>query len=217
MNQKVLKDAIKDTSQNKKIIDADVKTKTSTFGIKNGDVSKANLKRILIPSIQYRAGPGLDTQDCKDILNDFEEKYPDIKSILVSGNCQTDLDNLVDAVDGIYDIGPKIAGVFLKDVIYQFKIGKQLIPYLYLPIDRHIKNIFVSKLQVIDSNEMPKTSDKYSHYRNRSFQDELLQIHKPRIEFDMFWYIGSRFCSNRLFCDICWIKEYCKKRTPYKL
>lgn len=217
MNQKVLKDAVKDTLKNKKIIDSGVKTMASIFGIKKGDFTKSNLKRILIPAIQYRSGPLLPVKECKEIIDDFENKYPKIKNILKNGNSQDDLNNLLDIVDSIHNIGPKIASVYLKDVIYQFRIGEQLIPYLYLPIDIHIKNIFVNKLQAIDRNEMPNTSDKYSHYKNRAFQEELSQIHNPRIEFDMFWYIGGKFCSNRLFCDICWIKKHCKKRTTYEL
>ncbi len=217
MNQQVLKNAIEETLKHKKVFESDKNTTAYLFGIKNGDISCSNLKRILIPAIQYRSGPSLNKSECEAVINDFEEKYSDIRYLLNNGTCQEDLDKLVETVNSIYDIGPKIANVFLKDIIYQFKIGKQLIPFLYLPIDVHIKNIFVSKLQAIDREEMPKTSDKYSHFRNKPFQEELSNIHEPRIEFDMFWYIGARFCSNHLFCDICWIKEYCKKRAPYKL
>jgi len=212
MNQKILKNALTDVLKHKTIMESDVNTMASTFGIRKGKIDKKNLKTILIPAIQYRSGPSLSAKECIEIMNDFENKYPEVENILKNGDSQEDLDNLLDIVNSIYDIGPKIASVYLKDVIYQFKIGGQLIPYLYLPIDIHIKNIFVNKLQVIDRNKMPKTSDKYSHYRNIAFQEELSRIHTPRVEFDTFWYIGSRFCSNRLFCDICWIKNYCKSK-----
>jgi len=217
MNEKILKNAISEVLEHKNVVESDINAMASLFGIERRKLDKKNLKKILIPAIQYRSGPLLNTQECIEIMKDFENKYPEIENLLKNGNSQEDLNKLLDIVNGISNIGPKIASVYLKDVIYQFKIGEQLIPYLYLPIDIHIKNIFVNKLQAIDRDEMPNTSDKYSHYKNRPFQEKLSQIHSPRVDFDMFWYIGGKFCSNRLFCDICWIKNYCKKRSPYKL
>jgi endonuclease III len=217
MDERILKKAIVEVGKHKDVLDYDLKTRTAAFGIKTGDSSSKNLKKILIPAIQYRAGPGLNVKECKTILNEFDEKYPSIHRILINGNSQADMDTLVEEVDELFNIGPKIAGVFLKDVVFNFRIGERMIPYLYLPIDRHVRNIFVSKLQAISEDEMPMTSDKYSHYKNKPFQEGLSRIHDPRIDFDMFWYIGSNYCFNHLLCDVCWINKFCKKRVPYTL
>jgi len=130
MNEQILKQAITEALKHKDVLEYDLKTTAATFGIKTRDFSNKNIKRILIPAIQYRAGPGLNAKQCRIILDDFDGRYSAMQRILLNGNSQADLDNLVEEVDELFNIGPKIAGVFLKDVIYHFKIGEQLIPYL---------------------------------------------------------------------------------------
>lgn len=47
--------------------------------------------------------------------------------------------------------------------------------------------------------------------KNQAFQKYLNEIHKPRVEFDYFWFIGSQFCSFYL-CPIYPIREFCKNK-----
>ena len=110
----------------------------------------------------------------------------------------------------IRGIGAKVAGVYLRDIIYHLKVWPFLTEYLYLPIDRHIRNILVNKLQVFHNSEVPRVGESYFTRKNQRFQKLLNELHRPRVEIDYFWAIGAMFCAYYL-CNYCWIKDFCQK------
>jgi len=188
------------------------------LGIRMGDDSRENLKKWFILALGpgWRAGPVPSLEKRQEAIREFDKWYDDVKlRILNKYSEQRALDEMYKTIDKIPTIGPKTAGVLLRDWIYHFKIWSELKNYLYLPIDRHVRNIIVNKLKAGEEIEVPKVGEDYLKDRNQDFQKELDEIHKPRVEFDYFWTIGNKFCSYNL-CDICWLNSLCKqKETSY--
>jgi len=189
------------------------------LGIKIGRDDKENLKKwfILATGPGWRAGPGLSLEVRLEMLKAFDKWYKKVvDEILPSYHGQEAMDKMVEELRNIIWIGYKIAGVYLKDIIYHFRVWPELRDYLYLPIDRHTRSIIVEKLRAFDEKDTPDIGESYFTGRSKRFQEVLSQIHKPRIEFDYFWYVGSNFCSYYL-CDYCWIKELCQSKKPISI
>lgn len=212
INDKILKEGIHKISQHKDAFELDFEVHSKIYKIEKENDSKNNLKQILRPLIQARRRGKLSKDECQILFSSFDKKYTKIKQIGRYDEGEEAIDKIVKELHGIHNLGWKIVGVFLKDVVYNCHIWSHLIDYLYLPIDTHIHKIFTEKLQVISKEHMPTYEHSYLGRKNKRFQDELKMIHNPRIEFDWFWYIGNRFCSNRISCDLCWIKDFCRKK-----
>jgi len=182
-------------------------------GLKKGDNSKQNLKKLLLFGMQWRGGPRLSLERINKVLSSFDECYEKItKNILPNFDGQNSTDQVYKLLMNIDDVGPKIAGVFLRDVVCRLNVWKEMLPYLYLPIDRHVRFMLINRLQVFSEKEVPRVSESYFTRKNQRFQEELRRIHTPRVDFDDLWFIGSHFCSFRKLCPVCWIRSYCKQR-----
>lgn len=179
----------------------------SALGIQRGEVSRENLRKwfILATGPGWRAGPAPALDRRREMMVGFDRWYERvITDILPECGGQEAMDKMVEELVKIKGIGPKIAGVYLRDIVYHVRVWPQLKEHLYLPIDRHTRNILIHKLEVSDESQVPAVGESYFTERNRRFQEALSQIHKPRVEFDYFWTIGSQFCSFYL-CNFCWM------------
>jgi hypothetical protein len=186
------------------------------LGIRRGDSSRENLKKwfIIATGPGWRAGPSPPLNKRRRMLEAFDEWYDKVTNeILQNFSGQEAMDKMLMELTRINGIGPKIAGVYLRDIIYHFEAWPQLKVHLYLPIDRHTRNILTNKLEAFDEQNIPKVGESYFTRKNKLFQKTLDELHKPRVEFDYFWAIGSKFCAFYL-CNQCWIQEICKNRSP---
>ena len=213
-----LGEAIKLVLEHKRQIDRELweGIHLNTLGIRKGDSSKENLWKWFTLAVGpgWRAGPAPSLDRRKNMIKEFDRWYEKVTSkILSKYSGQVAMDKMIEELVKIKGIGSKIAGVYLRDIVYHFEVWPQLKEYLYLPIDRHTKNILVHKLKAFDENHAPAVGESYFTKKNRCFQENLSQIHKPRVEFDYFWTIGSKFCSFYL-CSFCWIKEVCRVKSP---
>lgn len=184
------------------------------FEVEYGKATPENLKKIFVLGIQARGGPKLSEDECRVVLNAFDNAIKEILGLTDKG--KEKVQKITERIMGIPKIGPKITGVFWRDVVYFYGIWKKLVNYLYQPVDVHIQNILVNKLKVLDNREVPY-GDRFTTHKNQKFQDLLSQAHTPRIESDYLWYIGYHFCSKRvpLACELCYIKKYCKDPIMY--
>ena len=216
-SKEILKSAIELVLKHKEEIDkeSDASIHRVVLEIKKGDSSKENLRKwfILITGPGWRGGPPPNLEKRRRMLAQFENWYNKVTNqILPKEISQNTMDEIYRATDDIEYIGPKIAGVFLRDVIIYLGIWPQFTDFLYLPIDRHTRNVLVYKLGVFGGKEVPNISESYFTSKNQQFQEILNEVHKPRVEFDYFWVIGSKFCSYFL-CDFCWISGLCKDKS----
>jgi hypothetical protein len=187
----------------------------SLVGLRRGDSSKDNLKKLLVFSLQFRGGPRLSLNEINESLSDFDGAYDSItKKLLPNFNGKETADSIYRCITSpnVREVGSKIAGVFLRDVVYRLGVWQELLNYLYLPIDRHIRSLLIKRLKVFDDKEVPKVSESFFTKKNQRFQAELAQIHTPRVDFDDLWFIGSQFCSYRKLCPLCWIRDMCLNR-----
>lgn len=186
----------------------------SLIGLKKNDASKENLKKLLVFGLQWRGGPRLNLKKINRALSDFDATYTIItKEVLQDFNGQETVDAIYDhMISDVKYVGPKIAGVFLRDIVYHLGVWKELLQFLYLPIDRHIHDLLIDRLNVYDKKDVPRTSEPFFTKKNQKFQNELAAIHTPRVDFDDLWFIGSQFCSFRKMCPICWIRDLCTNR-----
>ena len=188
------------------------------LGIERGDSSMKNLKKwfIMATGPGWRGGPPKSFEERKEMLKGFNEWYENVVSkILPTYHEQEAMDKLYEELVKIKQIGPKIATVYLRDIIYHFNVWPELRDYLYLPIDRHVRNILTDRLGV-NKEEVLKEGESYLFPKNKKFQEELSRVHKPRVEFDYLWYIGAKSCSFHL-CDFCLLREYCRKMEPLEI
>ena len=185
------------------------------LNIRKGDSSRENLRRwfILVTGPGWRAGKPPHLEERREMMKRFDEWYEKAIKILQSKTDQDAMDEIVKGLVNIKYIGYKIAGVYLRDIVYHFKVWPQLCDYLYLPIDRHVRDILVNKLRSFEDEEVPKVGESYFSKRSRYFQEVLNEIHKPRVEFDYFWVVGAKFCSFHL-CNFCWIQKFCHDKSP---
>lgn len=195
-----------------------------------GDSSKENLKKILIFSCQWRGGPRLNVQEMNAILKQFDNSYDVItEEILPNFDGQKSTDKIYEQLTNINGLGSKTVGVYLRDLAVHFDIWNQLLPYLYQPVDKHIRALlakdyyvrlsngrkrhYTGQLQIFEDEDIPKPSESFfSSRKNRNFQKILLEIHSPRVDFDGLWFVGANFCSFRKMCPLCWIRDFCKNR-----
>lgn len=186
------------------------------LGIRKRDPSKENLKKwfIIATGPGWRAGPPPSFDKRRQMIDAFNEWYDKVTTeILPSLSGQEAIDRMLMELTEINGIGYKIAGVYLRDIIYHFEIWPQFKAYLYLPIDRHTRNILIHKLEAFDEFNVPNVGESYFTQKNKLFQTTLDELHKPRVEFDYFWVIGSKFCAFYL-CNWCWIQEVCRNKSP---
>jgi hypothetical protein len=190
--------------------------------IRKGDPSRENLKKwfILVLGPGWRAGPAPSFEERKMALERFDLWYDYvIKEILPKYEGQNAMNEMYRSLaDPKYStkvkyIGWKIAGTYLRDIIYYFEIWPDFKEYLYVPMDRHVRNIFIEKLGVFKDDQVPKVGESYFNPISQEFHMILDEIHKPRVEFDFFWYIGAKFCSYHL-CNFCWIGDFCVDKEP---
>ena len=186
----------------------------SLIGLRKNDSSRENLKKLLVFSLQWRGGPRLSLIKINEALSDFDTVYTSItKKILPDFTGQESTDAIYKhLIFDIRNVGPKIAGVFLRDVVYHLGVWQELLPFLYLPIDRHVRSLLINRLGVYRESDVPRISDHFFSRRNQRFQTELSEIHTPRVDFDDLWFIGKHFCSFRKMCPICWIRDLCTDR-----
>jgi len=186
----------------------------SLIGLKKNDDSKHNLKKLLVFGLQWRGGPRLNLNKINRALSDFDVVYDTVtREILPDFSGQKTTDAIYrHMISDVKYVGPKIGGVFLRDIVYHLGVWKELLPFLYLPIDRHVRSLLIDRLNVYDEKDVPGTSEPFSTKKNQKFQNELSTIHTPRVDFDDLWFMGSHFCSYRKMCPVCWIRDLCTSR-----
>lgn len=208
----LLKSVINDLLRHKKEMDSHFRAFCEPYKIVEGVASKENLRKIFILSIQARGGPRLSNTKCRGVLKEFDSAIDGILELSSEG--QHKVNELVRRIDDIKYIGPKITALFLRDAVYYFHIWPDLVNYLYLPIDRHIRTILIKKLRAMGEEEVPYPSGSFFRGENPRFQSFLSEVHRPRIQFDYLWHVGARFCTYRLseICELCPINRHCKDR-----
>jgi hypothetical protein len=187
----------------------------SLVGLKKNDSSIGNLKKLLVFNLQFRGGPRLNLAKINSSLSDFEKAHQVVEQKILpnfNGKKSADLVYRTISSPNVRQVGPKISSVFLRDVVYHLGVWQELLPYLYLPIDRHIRTLLVERLKTFENDEVPKVSESLFTRKNQRFQEYLASIHTPRVDFDDLWFVGSHFCSFRKLCPVCWIKDLCQKR-----
>jgi len=183
--------------------------------IRNGEINKINLWKILLIDIQSRGGPKLEEHHIIELRKRFFKDLDLQKAKALED--QERFDYLYKIIVGLPKVGPKIASVFMKNLVCKFSIFPELKDKLFLPIDLHIKKILVTRLRVLGENEIRNGNPLTSTRRSKSMtcQEQLSRIHDPKVELDDFWYIGYLFCNKRsgLVCkQLCWIRDYCRQK-----
>lgn len=190
---------------------------------KRGNEELLNLEKILVYDIQWRAFRRLRPIEVERIQQEFKDVYKKIKELLLQfysysnsnkEKKQMIVDEIYKAIIGIKQIGSKIAGVFLRDIVCYLKVWKELTPYLYQSIDRHIRELLTKYLKFFDEKEMPNVSESYFTKKSQNFQQLLAEAYTPRVAFDILYIIGSNIHAFYQ-CDICPLKKsWCK--DPYQ-
>ncbi|MBA7611350.1 hypothetical protein ES703_18573 [subsurface metagenome] len=187
------------------------------FGIKKGEVTRENFRKIFLFCVTKRGFPK-SPQAYNRSIKEFDAKIDEIiknMANLTKGNSKEKFDYLFKTICNIHLVGPKIASLFLELVVLHGKVWEELIGELYVPIDRHVRTILIEKLRSVNANDIPeinkpKTKTWWSGFYR--FQKSLTEVHAPRIHFDYLWFIGHVFCGGRIYCDLCWIKNFCKDK-----
>ncbi len=127
----------------------------------------------------------------------------------------------------IYDIGPKIANLIIKNIFYfgdterYFGIKREkVLPFLKVPVDVHVRNLLCYRLQICPEDLYGKINTE-----NDVFQKELKDLCAESnettgnnltplvpIDLDILWYIGYNNCAKRVFCSMCKISDDCKDK-----
>jgi len=181
------------------------------MNIKERELSLENMQKILLLDIHSRGRALMSRSECEEIVRQFNSKM-DIEQVKRKEGIEK-FNYIYEQLISIDQIGPKIAAVVMKNMVYYLKICPELMNLLYMPIDRHIRKIFIEKIKVFEEKDVPQPSDPFSTNKNKRFQEALLDIHQPRIEFDLFWFVGYFFCNKRIACHLCWLRKLCK--NPY--
>lgn len=181
------------------------------LNIKERELTLENMQKILLLDIHSRGRALMSQRECERIIRQFNSKM-DIEQIKAKEGIEK-FNYIYEQLISIDQIGPKIAAVVMKNLVYHLKICPELVNFLYMPIDRHIRKIFIEKIKVFDEKDVPQPSDPFNTKKNLRFQRALSDIHEPRIEFDLFWFVGYTFCNKRIACHLCWLNELCK--SPY--
>jgi len=212
---------IKNTDTLRKAIQALLKHKTEIadfsrnlfefMNTKKGELTLENLQKILLLDIQSRGRALLSTKECKEIIREFNSKMDIVEIKRKEGKDK--FNYIYEQLISINQIGPKIAAVFMKNMVYHLGICHELVDSLYMPVDRHIRKIFIEKLRVFDDKDVPHPSESFKTKKNQMFQKALSDIYKPRVDIDLFWFVGNMFCNKRIACHLCWIRDLCKE--PY--
>ncbi len=211
-NQHVIKEAFCELKKYRGMMAKFFTSVSEPLQIKQREVTKKNLWKILLIDIQSRGGPKLNVAGVKKLQGEFFQTVDLKKTVKLEG--ENRFNYLYSTIVGLTSIGPKIASVFMKNMVCEFSIFTELRDYLFLPVDTHIENILANKLKVFGRNEISKENPLKSK-KSKLFQDKLSKIHDPRVDLDNFWYIGHLFCSKKseLVCqEICWIKRYCQQK-----
>jgi len=206
-----LKKAINVLLEHKKEADDFTRSLFKFVNVRERELTIENLQKILLLDIQSRGRGLLSPDECTDIIKKFNSRMGIEEINRKQG--KEKFDYIYRQLIRIDQIGPKIAAVFMKNMAYYLKICPELVNFLYMPIDRHIRKILLDKLKVFDEKDVPQPSEPFNTKKNKRFQEDLSAIHQPRIEFDLFWFAGSMFCNKRIACHLCWIREFCKE--PY--
>lgn len=183
-----------------------------TYGIEVGEVSKDNLRKMFRNSIVARGGPPNRNQ-VKAGVEEFDRKLEEIienMSDLSQENAEEKYRWLLENLTNIRGVGSKIACEYVRKVVVYGRVWEDLLYELYVPVDTHIDSFMTEKLKVFREDEIPKYHESTEF---KDFQNLLDQVHSPRIDFNLLWFIGNRFCVPGLTirCGYCPIKEYCNK------
>jgi hypothetical protein len=178
MQHEILGKALTLVLEHKSDIDQELFSSTyfRALDVKRGDDGKDNLRKWFILALGpgWRAGPVPALEKRKRAIQAFDIWYSDVKNrILVNYSGQQALDEMYKTLIKIPTIGPKTASVLLRDWIYRFDIWPTFKNNLYLPIDRHVRNIIINKLNAANETEVPKVGEDYFTPKNQNFQKEL--------------------------------------------
>jgi hypothetical protein len=212
--QQIVKRALCELGKHHKTICKFFAAVSEPLQIRKGEITKINLWKILLIDVQSRSGRKLNEDDIIELRERFFNDLDLQKAKALKD--EERFDYLYNIIVGLPRIGPKIASVFMKNLVCKFAIFPELKDNLFLPIDVHIKNVLVTRLRVLGENEI-RTGNPLTSKRSISMrcQEQLSRIHDPRVELDDFWYIGHLFCNKRsgLVCEqLCWIREYCRQK-----
>lgn len=183
-----------------------------TYGIEVGKISKDNLRKMFCNSIVARGGPPNPNQ-VRAGVEGFDQKVEGIienMSDLSQENAEEKYRWLLEKLTNIRGVGSKIACEYVRKVVVYGGIWENLLYELYVPVDTHIDSFMTEKLKVFQEDEIPKDHESTEF---KDFQDLLAKVHSPRIDFNLLWFVGNRFCTPRLTirCEYCPIKEFCSR------
>jgi hypothetical protein len=213
MNQQIATKALCELKKHHGIMDQFFKSVSGPLQIRKKGLTKENLWKILLIDIQSRGGPKLNGSAVKRVKTAFFRNVDLGKAKSLKG--EDKFNYLYSTLIGLPKIGPKIAAVFMKNMVCEFSIFAELRNYLFVPIDLHVEKILTKKLRAFTPKE-PSRESPLKSKKSRLFQNELSKICNPRIELDGFWYVGYLFCNKKseLVCkELCWIRRYCHQKV----
>ncbi len=178
------------------------------------------LKKISLMDLQSRPLL-LSKHDMYKIYDELERYFSEIDFIKsFNSDPEKILNYLYSSFIEIHNIGHKIAYLIVKNICCfgntkkYFNIErKNILPYLKVPIDIHIRTLLCYRFQISPTNAFDKISAK-----NNEFQKELVDVSKSSqdfipIDLDILWYIGYHNCNKRIYCSKCYLSKYCKDKS----
>ena len=169
----------------------------------------------------------------KEAVKAFDDSVESIAhkvDALIPTNPEDAHRTLFEWVASLPNIDQKIAAMFIKFVVVYLGHWREMLPYLYVPVDVVVLKILKKKLRVYlgpwtqapaVTNPQGKLylrggrmSAQYSDFMN--FQNQVGEIaaraDAPRILVDELWFIGHIFCKPFPICDRCWLRDICQGR-----
>ena len=210
--QKVIKGVLNKIKKHRNTIGKFFAGVSEPLEIEAEKTTQKNLWKIMLLDIQSRGGPKLNDTYIRTIKKKFERDV-DLRKAAQMENAEK-FQYLYQKIVGLPRIGPKITAVFMKGMISKFQVFPELKNYLFLPVDLHVANILEKRLKLFRKEEICK-GNPFKSPKSLVFQNQLSEIHRPRIELDDFWFIGYIFCNKKsgLVCnEFCWIRKYCKDK-----
>lgn len=164
----------------------------------------------------------LNTRQRKKI-DEFEEAKALISANfgrIREGVRQGDIEGLRTLLYSAPGVGQKIGNLILEVIIHYGEANPRLEPYLYVPIDTHVRRMLVDCLGVRSVPDVacsPK-APRYLRFQRNLAANAAQGV--PPICFDYLWFVGKVLCTKKdsdgagynrgyRLCSICWLRDHC--------
>jgi hypothetical protein len=117
-------------------------------------------------------------------------------------------------------VGQKIGNLILEVIIHYGQENPDLEPYLYVPIDTHVRRVLVHCLGVpsVPQVACPPGAPRYLRFQHHLAANAAKNV--PPICFDYLWFVGKVLCTKKdsdgkgysrgyRLCSICWVRDQC--------